>query len=64
MFETKIKPDYSEAIAKFVEVHRQINLAKVKVLLKANATCMDLLSSKPVNLANITMLNAVNVLAN
>ena len=29
MFETKIKPDYSEAIAKFVEVHRQINLAKM-----------------------------------
>ena len=47
-----------------MEVHRQINLAKMKVLLKANATCMDLLSSKPVNLANITVLNAVNVLAN
>ena len=30
MFETKIKPDYAEAIAKFVEVHRQINVAKVK----------------------------------
>ena len=64
MFETKIKPDYSEAIAKFVKSGGQINLAKVKVLLKANATCMDLLSSKPVNLANITVLNAVNVLAN